>query len=98
MNVTERKMLNATMTGRPFHSVNTDVKIDPDTNSYSVFLYGYLIAEGTIGERPHHFNMCGWGTRTTQSRLNALGAGVYRKNWEWNCPVSGWFTKEDLVF
>lgn len=73
----EKQMLAAVKNGRNFKSSNTEVETQSNGNTY-VYLFGnciYKIVNGTP-----KFNLCGWNSATTRSRLNALGVNVTSKN------------------
>ena len=69
-------------------SGNTEVTIDKETNTSSVYLHGNLIA--TVTDNDMTIYDGGWQTNTTKSRLNALcdefcvsGEGVFQKDFTW---------------
>ena len=73
-----------------WNQANTAVYIVGDC--VEVFLHGHLIA-ARDGWR---FNLCGWNTPTTRSRLNALGCRVSTKAGQPHVmgravPADGWF-------
>lgn len=73
----EKKMLAAIRGGYNWKTGNTEV--NHFAGCIRVWLHGNLIAELS----PAHgwrFNLCGWNTLTTRSRLNALGCNVVQKN------------------
>ena len=89
----EKKMVAAVKNGRNFNGNNTQVRYLSNGNTY-VYLFGnciYKIVNGTP-----KFNLCGWNSATTRSRLNALGVNVTSKNFTPNYngkPISansGW--------
>ena len=65
--------------GTNYHNSNTEVHTDPDTGESRLRLWGNLIA-WTTGNRKR-LNICqrGWDTRTTNSRLRALGVAIEHK-------------------
>lgn len=75
----ERDMLAAITSGKDWHSANTMVvHSDHVGNPYlrcSVYLHGHVIAEIDRGGVVHalHSTFRHWPTRTTASRLRALG-------------------------
>ena len=77
--------------GRTFSQSNTVVTADG-----RMYLHGNKIAEYVNGKL--QVSMCGWGSRTTQERLNGLrGVSLTRKNWEWYLngePISTYATYE----
>lgn len=76
----EKLMLLAIRSGFSFADGNTEVYFHQDKRTFDVYLYGNLIAKG------HRFNdsgikvdsatFAGHDTRTTRSRLRALGVDV----------------------
>ena len=72
MRKVEQLMLEAIRDNRNFSSKNTKVR-NRHGVSY-VYLFKHRIA--IISSNKRKFNMCGWNTVTTRSRLNALGAGI----------------------
>ena len=83
----EEKMVKAVECGKSFMSGSTSVNVSNDDGCMviRVYLHGNNIferVEDVNGLRCDCFNLCGWNTVTTRSRLNALGVGVSQKNWE----------------
>ena len=78
-------MLAAIAEGKNFRQSNTEVIQNAD--GCSVYLFGYEIARinSKTGERL--YSNAGWRTSTTKSRLNALGAGITQKAFEWYTPA-----------
>ena len=77
MRVIEKQMLEAIRNGKKFYQDNTEVQVLQNGCVY-VYLFGnciYKIVNGTP-----KFNLCGWNSATTRSRLNALGVNVTSKN------------------
>jgi hypothetical protein len=68
----EKDMLAAIDRGAIFKQSNTYAH--PVVGGYEVWLYQSLIAKHDGMQ--WRFNLCGYNTPTTRSRLNALGAGV----------------------
>jgi len=71
-----------------WHSANTRVEFDAETNESTVYLHGNKIAE--VGDNYVRLFDGGWQSNTTKSRLNAIlsehgiaGEGVFQKNYEW---------------
>ena len=69
-------------------NANTEVTIDKETNTSSVYLHGNLIA--TVTDNDMTIYDGGWQSVTTKSRLNALctefcvdGEGVFQKDFTW---------------
>lgn len=92
----EEKMVNAVRNCKYFCEGNT--KVEPTQGAVMVYLHGNLIfKKSRVNGCADAFNMCGWNTPTTRSRLNALGVGVYQKNFEAYrdgkpVPTHGWVT------
>ena len=87
MRVIEKQMLAAINSGRDWSKDNTRVVVEADYRSYfaDVYLHGHHIAEVfcAMGCDDHvHVNrdtLREWPTRTTMSRLRALGVDVYTR-------------------
>ena len=59
---------------------NGNTVVTNDETGVKVYLHGnciYAVYDGVA-----RFTLAGWNTPTTRSRLNALGVGVYQKNWK----------------
>ena len=72
----EQEMLNAIREGKTWSKDNTMVVFhtsDDPGPYYSVFLFGNEIAKGAPGKTPFMINFHGWVSKTTTSRLRALG-------------------------
>lgn len=71
---------------------NTEVIYSPERDASYVILHGNHIA--TIGETWLQMFNCGYKTKTTKSRLNAIlkehgnGARVYQKQGDWFVSIS----------
>ena len=81
-------MCDAVQSNRNWKNANTEVTIDQETNTSSVYLHGNLIA--TVTDNDMTIYDGGWQTNTTKSRINALcdafcvaGEGVFQKNYQW---------------
>lgn len=74
----EEKMLEAVNNGNSWELANTTVVYDVEDNESKVYLHGHLIA--TVDDfgiaRPVLSTLIAWPTRTTMSRLRALGVDV----------------------
>ena len=84
----ESQMCAAVQSNKNWKSGNTEVTIDKETNTSSVYLHGNLIA--TVTDNDMTIYDGGWQTTTTKSRLNALcqefciaGEGVFQKDFQW---------------
>jgi hypothetical protein len=86
MRLIEREMREAIRHGRDWKKDNTQVVVDAGYRTYfvDVFLHGNHIAEvlcrmGIPEDRVHvnQTTLKNWPTRTTMSRLRALGVDVY---------------------
>lgn len=69
----------AALSGKSVSTRNT--AISHHAGEYTVYLHGNAIAHGRTGHLPSSFRLAGWNSVTTRSRLNALGVGVYSRNW-----------------
>ena len=81
-------MCDAVQGNRNWKNTNTEVTIDQETNTSSVYLHGNLIA--TVTDNDMTIYDGGWQTNTTKSRINALcdafcvaGEGVFQQNYQW---------------
>ena len=84
----ESQMCAAVQSNKDWKSGNTEVTIDKETNTSSVYLHGNLIA--TVTDNDMTIYDGGWQSVTTKSRLNALcqefcvdGEGVFQKDFQW---------------
>ena len=84
----ESQMCQAVQQNINWKSANTEVTIDKETNTSSVYLHGNLIA--TVTDNDMTIYDGGWQSVTTKSRLNALcqefcvtGEGVFQKDFTW---------------
>ena len=84
----ERQMCDAVQGNRNWKNANTEVTIDMETNTSSVYLHGNLIA--TVTDNDMTIYDGGWQSTTTKSRINALcdafcvaGEGVFQKDFAW---------------
>ena len=84
----ESQMCAAVQSNKNWKSGNTEVTIDKETNTSSVYLHGNLIA--TVTDNDMTIYDGGWQSNTTKSRLNALcdtfcvdGEGVFQENFAW---------------
>ena len=84
----ESQMCAAVQSNIDWKSGNTEVTIDKETNTSSVYLHGNLIA--TVTDNDMTIYDGGWQSVTTKSRLNALcdefciaGEGVFQKDFKW---------------
>ena len=84
----ESQMCQAVQSNIDWKSGNTEVTIDKETNTSSVYLHGNLIA--TVTDNDMTIYDGGWQSNTTKSRLNALctefcvtGEGVFQKDFAW---------------
>lgn len=98
----EERMVHAVITGKSWAESNTQVACD-DNGYYSVYLWGNCIARGRKGYSPSAINLCGWNTKTTHSRIRALGVMVSNRNWipyigDRKIATSGWVEVKALKF
>ena len=84
----ESQMCQAVQANINWKNANTEVTIDQETNTSSVYLHGNLIA--TVTDNDMTIYDGGWQSNTTKSRLNALcdyfcvdGEGVFQKDFTW---------------
>ena len=84
----ESQMCAAVQSNINWKSGNTEVTIDKETNTSSVYLHGNLIA--TVTDNDMTIYDGGYQSVTTKSRLNALcsefcvdGEGVFQKDFAW---------------
>ena len=77
MRQVEQNMVNAVNGRYNYKSGNTRVEVV--NNNVFVYLHGNLIYR--IIDGAASFSLAGWNTPTTRSRLNALGVGVYQRNY-----------------
>ena len=84
----ESQMCAAIQSNINWKSGNTEVTIDKETNTSSIYLHGNLIA--TVTDNDMTIYDGGWQSNTTKSRLNALcsefcvtGEGVFQKDFAW---------------
>ncbi len=84
----ERQMCDAVQGNRNWKNANTEVTIDLETNTSSVYLHGNLIA--TVTDNDMTIYDGGWQSNTTKSRLNALcdafcvsGERVFQSDFQW---------------
>lgn len=83
----EQQMNAAIRNRKDWHSANTRVCYDPETQISKVYLHNNLISE--VGESFIKLYDGGWQSATTKSRLSAIlranGAddGIYQKNFQW---------------
>lgn len=93
----EQALKDAVRTNTPWKGGNTVW----DPASQTVTLWGSVIARNLAGG--WQFNLAGFNTPTTRSRLNALGAGVSNKAGMpivagKPVPLSGWFNANGYVY
>jgi hypothetical protein len=87
MRLIERKMNRAILDSENWKLDNTQVSNCAEDDVTFVYLHGNKIAE--IGETFIKLYTCGYKTKTTKSRLNAIlsdhgnGARIYQKSFDW---------------
>ncbi len=80
-------MNKAILNSENWKSDNTEVLYSPEREASYVYLHGNHIA--TILETSLELYTCGYKTKTTKSRLNAIlqehgnGARIFQRNFEW---------------
>ena len=66
--------------GKPLHRSNAHTAIEIRGNFYEVWYYRTNIAIGKIGEMPFAFNLHGWTSTSTISRLRDLGFTLWSES------------------
>ena len=84
------RLMNMAITHKTdWSSSNTRVEYNNSTNCSSIYLHGHQIATVDHNLKAVKLSSCGYETRTTKSRLNAIlqevksGCSVFQKNWNW---------------
>ena len=84
------KQMNFALSNRSNWSKdNTRVEFNDNTNCSSVYLHGHQIATFDHNLKAVKLSSCGYQTRTTKSRLNAIleevkyGCRVFQKQFDW---------------
>ena len=74
---------------------NTQVTYNNSTNCSQIYLHGHHIATFCHETRAVKIDSCGYQTRTTKSRLNAIlqevkyGCSIFQKNFDWFVSYHG---------
>ena len=68
----ERQMNFAISNKADWKGVNTQVEYNSNTNCSSIYLHGHQIATFDHNLKAVKLSSCGYETRTTKSRLNAI--------------------------
>ena len=85
----ERQMNFAISNKADWASSNTRVEYNNLSNCSTIYLHGHQIAAVDHNLKAVKLSSCGYETRTTKSRLNAIleevkyGCKVFQKNWDW---------------
>ena len=85
----ERQMNFAVSNKADWSGSNTQVNYNSNTNCSSIYLHGHQIATVDHNLKAVKLSSCGYETRTTKSRLNALlqevkyGCSIFQKNFNW---------------
>ena len=85
----ERQMNFAVSNKGNWSGSNTQVNYNSNTNCSQIYLHGHHIATFCHETRAVKIDSCGYQTRTTKGRLNAIleevkyGCKVFQKNWDW---------------
>ena len=85
----ERQMNFAVSNKGNWSGSNTQVNFNSNTNCSSIYLHGHQIATVDHNLKAVKLSSCGYQTRTTKSRLNAIleevkyGCSVFQKNFNW---------------
>ena len=79
----EEAMCQAVKLHKYWKSGNTEVNVRIDASGFEhieVRLHDNLIWKWNEAEDLTEFTLAGWNTNTTRNRLNALGVGVFQKD------------------
>ena len=85
----ERQMNFAISNKWDWAGSNTQVNYNSNTNCSSIYLHGHQIATFDHNLKAVKLSSCGYQTRTTKSRLNAIldevksGCRVFQKQFDW---------------
>ena len=85
----EKQMNFALSNKSNWNGSNTSVSYNESTNCSSVYLHGHQIATLDHNTNAVKLDSCGYESRTTKSRLNAIldevkyGCRVFQKNFDW---------------
>ena len=85
----EKQMNSALHAKKNWAGSNTTVVYNDSTNCSSVYLHGHQIATLDHNTNAVKLDSCGYESRTTKSRLNAIldevkyGCKVFQKNFDW---------------
>ena len=85
----ERQMNFAVSNKGNWSGSNTQVNYNSNTNCSSIYLHGHQIATVDHNLKAVKLSSCGYETRTTKSRLNAIlqevkyGGRVFQKDFNW---------------
>ena len=85
----ERQMNMAISNKADWSGSNTQVTYNNSTNCSSIYLHGHQIATVDHNTQAVKLSSCGYETRTTKSRLNAIlqevkyGCKVFQKDFNW---------------
>ena len=91
----ERQMNFAVSNKGNWSGSNTQVNSNSNTNCSQIYLHGHQIATFDHNLKAVKLSSCGYQTRTTKSRLNAIleevkwGCKVFQKNWNWFVSYQG---------
>ena len=85
----EQQMNNAISNKVDWNSSNTRVEYNDLSNCSSIYLHGHQIATYDHNLKAVKLSSCGYTTRTTKSRLNAIleevkyGCKVFQRDFNW---------------
>ena len=85
----ERQMNFAVSNKGNWSGSNTQVNYNSNTNCSQIYLHGHHIETFCHETRAVKIDSCGYTSRTTKSRLNAIleevkyGCSVFQKNFDW---------------
>ena len=91
----ERQMNFAISNKADWSLSNTRVEYNNLSNCSTIYLHGHQIAAVDHNLKAVKLSSCGYETRTTKSRLNAIleevkwGCKVFQKNWNWFVSYQG---------
>ena len=84
------RLMNMAITHKTdWSSSNTQVSFNSNTNCSQIRLHGHHIATVDHNLKAVKLSSCGYETRTTKSRLNAIlqevkyGCSIFQKNFDW---------------
>jgi hypothetical protein len=89
-------MRDAFLDGKPFRRDNTEVAIEE--YGVAIYLFGNKIAFRFHNSSETMITNCGWDTKTTKERLNALpNVHIRQKNFTWYLNGEQWSGTPTIV-